>query len=56
MLDNVFIGILIGLIIGVIDSIWTLYSYKKILVGKSQDGTAEHINGKFYYIVEEGKE
>lgn len=31
-----------------------IHSYKTVLVAKSKDGSAECINGKFYYIVEEG--
>jgi hypothetical protein len=49
------LGILIGLIIGLILNLWTTQSYKRILIMKSQDGTAEYIRGKFYYIREEGK-
>lgn len=52
-------GFSIGLFIGVVIMLWlhifAMSSYKRILVMKSQDGTAEHINGKFYYIKEEGK-
>lgn len=48
-------GILIGLGIGVILNIWTMHDYKKLLIMKAKDGSAEHIYGKFYYIKEEGK-
>ena len=44
-------GIVIGLIIGGIAH----NSYKKVLVMKAEDGTAEYINGKFYYIKQEDK-
>lgn len=49
------LGIFIGLITGFILNLWVMYSYKKILIMKAQDGTAECIYGKFYYIKEEGK-
>jgi hypothetical protein len=49
------LGILIGLVIGFIFNLWIMYSYKKVLIMKAQDGSAEYIYGKFYYIKEEGK-
>lgn len=49
------IGFAVGVLamwgLGVVD----MYLYKRILVRKANDGTAEHILGKFYYIREEGK-
>jgi hypothetical protein len=52
-LDNIFIGFLIGSVfMCVLDALMS-QSYKRILVMKSQDKTAECIKGKFYYIVPE---
>lgn len=48
-------GILIGLILGLLFSLYAVSSYRRVLVMKAKDGTAEHINGTFYYIKEEGK-
>jgi hypothetical protein len=52
-------GFSIGLFIGVFTMFWlhsyAMNSFKRILVMKAKNGTAEHINGKFYYIKEEGK-
>lgn len=48
-------GILIGLLIGIVFHVLVMSSYKRVLIMKAEDGTAEHINGKFYYIKEEGK-
>lgn len=47
------IGLIIGITIGVVLHMATLSSYKRVLVMKAEDETPEHINGKFYYIVEE---
>jgi hypothetical protein len=33
-----------------------MYLYKRMLVMKAKDGTAEYINGRFYYIKEEGEQ
>jgi hypothetical protein len=49
-------GIYIGLVIGILIGAWMLYAYKRILVMKANDGTAEYINGQFYYIKREGEE
>jgi hypothetical protein len=49
------IGITIGMVLGVILNLWTMHSYKNILVMKANDGTAEYIKGRFYTIKEEGK-
>lgn len=49
------LGVIIGLLIGIVINILTMSSYKRVLIMKAEDGTAEHINGKFYYIKEEGK-
>lgn len=51
-----FVGIGVGLLIGLIFNLWIMHSYKKVLIMKAEDGSAEHIYGKFYYIKEEGKE
>jgi predicted membrane-bound spermidine synthase len=47
------LGILIGLLFGTSLGLWSLNSYKKILVQKSKDGIAEYIDGNFYCIVDE---
>lgn len=52
---GIFCGIIIGLMVGFIFAIWMLESYKRVLIMKSHDGTAECIDGKFYYIKGEGK-
>lgn len=48
-----FVGIGIGLVIGFILNLWIMHSYKKILIMKAKDGSAECIYGKFYLIKEE---
>ena len=50
-----FLGIAIGLLVGIVINFFVMYSYMNILVMKANDGTAEYIHGKFYYIKEEGK-
>jgi hypothetical protein len=49
-------GFVIGLFTMSIIHISLMNSYQRILVMKAKDGSAEHINGKFYYIKEEGKQ
>jgi hypothetical protein len=48
-------GIILGLLFMFVIHLSVMSSYKRILVMKAKDGTAENINGKFYYIKEEGK-
>ena len=47
------IGFSIGLFVGIILHVFNLNSYKGILKMKAEDGSAEYIKGKFYYITEE---
>lgn len=49
----IFVGLCIGLLFGIILNILSMSSYKRILVMKAKDGTAEYINGRFYYIKSE---
>lgn len=44
----------IGLIVGIVIMDFSNKKYKEILVSKANTNQAEYINGKFYYIVEEG--
>lgn len=46
-------GIIIGLIVGTLLHLYSVHSYKNILIMKAHDKSAEYINGKFYYIVPE---
>lgn len=46
-------GIFVGLTIGIVLNLWVMHSYKKILIMKAKDGSAEYIYGKFYHIKEE---
>jgi hypothetical protein len=55
MTEPFWLGIAFGLLCMFIVHLSIMSSYKRILVMKAKDGTAEHINGKFYYIKEEGK-
>jgi hypothetical protein len=45
--------ILLAWLLGVIGGLWSLHLYKKTLVMKANDKTAECINGEFYYIIKE---
>lgn len=48
-------GIVIGVEIGLQLASWSERAYKRLLVMKAEDGTAEYIDGEFYYIKKEGK-
>lgn len=48
-------GFVFGLLVMFTLHLAVMDSFKRILVMKAKDGSAEHINGKFYYIKEEGK-
>lgn len=54
-MSDFLLGLLIGLLIGLASAILWHVLYKRILVMKAEDGSREYINGKFYYIVEEGE-
>ena len=49
-------GMVVGVVIMFLLHWYVFSSYKRILVLKSIDGTAERINKKFYYIKEERQE
>lgn len=55
MTEPFLMGIILGLLFMFVIHLSIMQSYKRVLVMKAKDGTAEHINGKFYYIKEEGK-
>lgn len=46
-------GIALGLAVGLVVCVYERESYKKILITKSKDGSAEYINGDFFHIVNE---
>lgn len=50
------IELALGLLLGFVLHIAAMSSYKRVLVMKSQDGSAECIDGKFYYIIPEEDE
>lgn len=49
------VGLAMGMLLSLILHGLVMESYKRVLVMKAKDGSAEHINGNFYYIKEEGK-
>jgi uncharacterized membrane protein YdjX (TVP38/TMEM64 family) len=54
-MSNLVAGIFIGAFIMFFVNKLVMSSYKRILVMKAHDKTAEHINGHFYYIVPESE-
>jgi len=55
MVGHIIIGVFIGLILGLMDSVWTLHAYKKSLIKKSKDGQVIHIYDNYYYLKDIGK-
>lgn len=49
------LGFLSGTLIMLVLHSFAIGSYKRVLIMKSKSGIAECIDGKFYYIKEEGK-
>ena len=54
-MSNMIAGLFIGALIMYFLNQWAMASYKRILVMKAHDKSAEHINGLFYYIVPENE-
>lgn len=52
-MSDLLVGFLNGALLMLMLNSWMHYKYKQILVMKAKDKTAEHIDGKFYYIVPE---
>ena len=52
-MSDLLLGFLSGALLMLIINSWMHDNYKKILIMKSKDKSAEFINGKFYYIIPE---
>lgn len=56
MSEEFYLGVCIGLILGFAMFGAIHHQYRKMLVAKAEDGTAEKLpDGRFYNIVKEGK-